>query len=356
VSPKQFCIFLKAFRLPNFLSEAPFWILPLTLHLQTAQAMVCHQTHITTTATQSTPSLPANVSVFEPGKFKIAQVGLPAFLNSNFPYFQVIQSLVSHQGGRGTGVHIGDGYVLTNRHVYTEIAGSNAELGAFHGSTRIASTSPGRDLSLLMLPTPSPEDTLALNHTPGFMRNIRWNTIEKYNDWAILHDPKLKNQASLSTFRRADSLKAGETLWILGHPDIKVQGQIAAGSFEINHGNVSMLKDTDLQGGFSGSPVVDSQGHIVGLVFGFHPLQRRASFMNIEAVLKDFSKTKPKETGGAKPVPNTSAVPLHSQWTDNGKKQTVVFINGNGDSLESFSLIQNLMPKDFNYLSYDQRG
>lgn len=47
---------------------------------------------------------------------------------------------------------------------------------------------------------------------------------------------------------------------------------------------------------------------------------------------------------------------LNYRFIDNNAKQTIVFIHGNGTSLESFSATLPHFPKGFNFLSYDQRG
>ena len=300
-------------------------------------------------------TLPEGVTIFDPNIAKMTKVGLPVFLNSGFKYLEAIPSLTTSGGGHGTGVHVGGGMILTNRHVYTEIASLKANTDQFHGFSKIEQAPGFKELFLIKLPKPSAEDSAALASSPGYMRNHRWNTIEKYNDWAVLYDPQLKGLAAMQSFRNASTLKKDETLWVLGRPYGNQTGQIAAGTFEADLGNVSVIKDTDLMGGFSGSPVVDSAGQIVGLIFGFNPVLRKASFMNIETVLKDLKVPFAKGIGSESKKESITSE-LNYKFIDNKMNQTVIFIHGNGETLESFFLVQKMLPQNFDYLFYDQRG
>ena len=296
----------------------------------------------------------AAVTVYAPNLNKINKVGLPQFINKDSDssqYFQAIQSLIAPNENMGSGVHIGGGIVLTNRHVYTELASIQAKNTNFHGLEKLELLS-NKNIYLVELPTPSSEDSAALAKKPGSMIMI-WGLVDKYNDWAVLYDSQLEGQASWGKLRRSTTLKENETLWILGRPQGDARIYIAAGTFEQNKGKVSIINDIDLKGGFSGSPVVDQNGQIVGLVSGFYPFTRQASFVNIEAILKDLQIPKIKNSPSTV-VPG--AIALNYKFVDNHKKQTVIFLNGNGDSLDNFAQIQSLFPKDYNYLSYDQRG
>ncbi len=303
--------------------------------------------------------LPVNVSVFNESRVEIQKLGLPSFLSPDFNFFDIVFSFLSESGEAGTGVHIGQGYILTNRHVYHAMLGLKAKKTMFDGFEPIPIPA-HKNLNLVKLPSPTVEDTKAMNIKPGAMvfSFSDWTTLAKHQDWAVVHDSDLMNKKSVQGFRNSNEIQKGEPLWVLGIPAGNAKGKISVGTFGSSLGDMFLIDNIDLRGGFSGSPVFDKNGNLVGLASMYNPVQRKGLFVAIESVRSYMPQialqNKNEVSSFTKEVKGIDLVDY--KFFDNKQTQTIIFINGNGESIDSFKDVQALLGTHYNFLRYEQRG
>lgn len=224
-----------------------------------------------------------DIEVFKPNLVKFNQIGFPRFIqdNADFKFVFAVPYFYGFLNKVGSGIHIGDGYILTARHVYS-ITDTSVEKDSFNGRKKIRNgLFDGHDLFLLQLPSPTEADLKVLNGQGSV-----WSDVHLYNDWALMQDLSYKNQSSFTKVRSISTLKAQEPLWVMGRPYGNPPIQIAVGHFSKSLGRVSLMSDVDLMPGFSGGPVVDSKGNLVGIINTFNPNTREATFMNLENIQK----------------------------------------------------------------------
>jgi hypothetical protein len=160
--------------------------------------------------------------------YGVRTTNIPAVLTQPGGVTQALHDFGGGRGDTGTGVKVA-GLLLTARHVPT---------------TRIA-----------VRVTPPPG-----SFTYGGVSELYFGD---WNDWKLLDDPSGTRDAS-TTLRATSSLKPGEPLWVLGDK--------TGASFRVSMGNLGEIKganarleNIDLEPGFSGGPVVDAFGNVVGI-------------------------------------------------------------------------------------------
>jgi S1-C subfamily serine protease len=137
----------------------------------------------------------------------------------------------------GSGIFIGPGEVLTNAHVVADCR--SIKLTFFNGGPE-AATLVARD---------------------------------EQNDLAVVRTRRKHDAASIAAFREAPPLRTGDSVVALGYP---LAGVLASGA-NLTVGNVSALAgvgddsryiqmSAPVQPGNSGGPLVDTSGHVVGIV------------------------------------------------------------------------------------------
>jgi S1-C subfamily serine protease len=137
----------------------------------------------------------------------------------------------------GSGIFIGPGEVLTNAHVVEDCR--SIKLTFVNGS-------------------PEPATVIAR---------------DEKNDLAVLHTRKKHDAAAIAAFRESPPLRTGDSVVALGYP---LSGVLATGA-NLTVGNVSALAgigddsryiqmSAPVQPGNSGGPLVDTSGHVVGIV------------------------------------------------------------------------------------------
>jgi len=169
-----------------------------------------------------------------------------------------------NDGNAGSGVHLGGGFVLTAFHVVRHALrqGEHPEGAAFVGDGLAFWN--GR-WQVKALPE---RGSYNLNH---------WNEIEPtaasdggFNDFALVHAGGSKNHGAVAGIRATGDVKANERLFIIGDSTAGVI-RVATGAFASDQSKAfagaAILEDCDLEAGFSGSPVVDRDGLLVGVMF-----------------------------------------------------------------------------------------
>jgi len=162
------------------------------------------------------------------GGFTIAAVSGPALPPVALAGASV---LIEAGGGTGSGVHIGNGYILTANHV-------------IDGATTIAvKTDDGRSL------------------TPELM----WSN--KAYDIALLRlDP---DGISSRDLRCTDPLR-GDSVWSLGNPlglrFVAFYGHVSGSARPIGEWALVLPLDLTIAPGNSGGPLIDTAGRVVGIV------------------------------------------------------------------------------------------
>lgn len=243
----------------------------------------------------------SDYEIFQPNLAKFQSVGYPQFLREN-PNLDIVFSVPYFYGFLnrvGSGVHIGNGYILTCRHVYA-ITDLKLEKEEFLGSKKIRQgLLEGNDLLLKQLPVPTEADKKVISGAPS-----TWSDVHLYNDWALLHDASFKGRGAFTKIRNVNTLKEGEPLWVIGRPFGNPPVQIAVGNFSKNLGMASLIRDIDLRPGFSGGPVVDSNGNLIGIINTFNQATREATFMNVDLIQ---TQIKPKKSSKTNSTRRTSA-------------------------------------------------
>jgi len=168
----------------------------------------------------------------------------------------------------GSGVHIGNGLVLTARHV---LQGMTASLeGAFEGRKKVSERFP--DTYQIYTPALSKEDRDSFYH----QNRIFFDKIDRYNDWAILYNRYFEKTLAITKRKSPTRLRQGDQLKILGKPNL-YNLEIVYGTFLRMEGNNFLMKASGLRPGFSGGAVLDQEGFLVGIIFAWDQLDLGAA-------------------------------------------------------------------------------
>lgn len=205
----------------------------------------------------------------------IERIGIPACLSQH--RFS-LEGLIARIGKNdASGLRVGCGQILTNRHVFEQLGG-DAEGPAFVG--RVAF--PGRrDLFGRAAPPPLPGGSLVMPWYVG-----------RYGDWALLDeaDPGI---CAMPPLRSAKSLRQDELLWLIGGSDGE-SDFVTVGRLQFVKGVNGILHDCDVRPGMSGSAIIDNAGQVVGIFstqFGWPG--RRAMFVTIDAIAEGIEALRP---------------------------------------------------------------
>jgi hypothetical protein len=188
----------------------------------------------------------------------INQVGVPSpLLGEAYPVDDVSLSIGAENVG--TGISLGNGFVLTNRHVFQKMGTTLAEYAAPHFGPTPMPLAPGAEM----------DSDWTLLGTPGAVkRTMDEEELGTIQDWTLLQKDSLKGRpAPAVSFRATEDLGPDEQVWFLGD---RTEGKTRLSTgrlLNLYAGTNAKLVDAEGEGGFSGSPVIDAQGRIVGLVF-----------------------------------------------------------------------------------------
>lgn len=143
--------------------------------------------------------------------------------------------LVTVEQGHGSGVHIGNGFVITAAHVVGQ--GSEAMLSASDGSQHAAE----------VLWANGPHDVALLR-----MRDMEGVAVSRLNC--------------------SDKPAIGQHIEAIGNPGrlqfVHSWGRVAGAVQELFRWKVAFVADLGIAPGSSGGPVIDEQGRVVGIVVG----------------------------------------------------------------------------------------
>lgn len=159
------------------LTLRPFLSILLIIAVAMLTALSAHAQPVASAAIVGIENLPAGVLPFPENIKKLQRVGIPSFIKPDFDFFTVVQSLISVEINPSTGVHIGSGTILTNRHVYMSLLRTDGLKTKFKGEAPIARLISNRKMSLLELPEPSAEDLKALAKKPGQIVTCSGSTV-----------------------------------------------------------------------------------------------------------------------------------------------------------------------------------
>jgi len=167
---------------------------------------------------------------------------------------QAVHDFGNGNGSNGSGVHIGRGFVITAGHVAAQWLPEHIQFDDMP-QTVTAKMEPG--MSVVFLPS---RGSYPGGRRPHFSRNHDGS----WNDFAILRiDSRIGVQA-IRKFRSAKTLRTGERLWVVGDKTGE-NVRISSGRFGRVSGNNAYVRDIVVEGGFSGGPVIDDAGNLIGI-------------------------------------------------------------------------------------------
>lgn len=196
----------------------------------------------------------------------IDHVGISAaFTEGHF----ALQGLVYRVGANdAAGLRIGGGHILSNRHVFEQMGG--------------ASKGPAWAGRLTLPKRPELVGRAVPQGLPGGQFVMPFH-IGRYEDWALL-EGAAHSVVVKPVFRSAETLRQGETCWIVGGTDGE-HDLITVGQLKYVKGVNGMLRDCDVRPGMSGAAVADASGQVVGIFSTqFSWPGRRAMFVTIDAI------------------------------------------------------------------------
>lgn len=198
-------------------------------------------------------------------------------------------------GDGGSGIHLGAGLILTARHVIEKVGRSLPSRALpdarFAGRLAYDAMMPGR--AVRFLPEPGSYNRYA--------RSFQLDLLAARGDWALMewNDASTQPGAALR-IRKASTLAPGERVWVLGD-NTAGRTRAATGVFDGIDGVTGKLRDAALEGGFSGSPVLDGAGRLVGILYGTtDDGTRRGYFVTAEAIAAEISASRTSDPALAK--------------------------------------------------------
>jgi hypothetical protein len=195
------------------------------------------------------PQGPANVAPF--GK----SLELPPWIrNGSFAIDQVVHDFGAGNSISGTGVHLGEGVVLTAGHV----AAQWLQPDAHFGDQPFVGDSPyDHGWRVRYLPAKSAYNG---EKKPFFGQAA----LGKWRDFAVVFGEAKAEHKGIGGVRATGSLKPGERVWIVGDRTGS-DWRVSRGKFSKLEGDNAVIGDVVLEGGFSGSPVFDDAARLVGI-------------------------------------------------------------------------------------------
>ncbi len=223
---------------------------------------------------------------------RVEQVGVCQPLTT--PGFaQTLWDFGARSGVPGTGAHIGGGYLITARHVvetwrdprlWTRKRGSS-------GHERFERYRVG--WSIRYVPAPG-------RFTGGARAQLREGDGGRWNDWAMLHADELASLPALS-LRRTSSVTPGEPVWAVG--DFNGSSwRVVAGTFGGLEGVNAWANDCEAESGFSGSPLIDAKGRIVGVTSAMGVLGGRCYLVGTDIILDRLARARRFDPSLPRPV------------------------------------------------------
>lgn len=224
---------------------------------------------------------------------------VPPFLAST-PVHEVVHDFGAGKGLAGTGVYLGNGLVLTAGHVAAQWfpPGFGAKATAFVGSMAC-----DPHWTVRFLP---PRGTF-----PGGKRVVLTQSMYgNFQDWAVLHNERLAGARGVAGVRPTGSLRPGERVWVLGDKTWS-EVRVSQGAFAELDGANLRITNIEVEGGFSGSPILDDQGRLVGIaVARFHDGDLYA--VRTEAIAEALQRYAPGSEAAKKLAPALAG--LKNAW------------------------------------------
>jgi hypothetical protein len=211
---------------------------------------------------------------------KIGTTGIPPFLSRSAP--SIAGAIFPFGTDAGTGIHLGKGLVLTARHVSDQWMRETTPKKELIGKQSLDAYRPG--WTLRVAPERGayvPMSGLILIDPASFGR---------WNDWTLVQGPELAGSAAHANIRKTSTLAPGERIWIVG--DHTSAARVTTGVLGEIKGNNALLRDCPVEGGFSGSPAFDSEGNLVGIVYG--KFGDDAQMITTDAILATLGKAERK--------------------------------------------------------------
>jgi len=227
------------------------------------------------------PKLAAEVVPFGA---QIARTQAPRFLRDP-KWFENLVDFGRGNGINGTGIRLKGGYALTARHVSDFPPSLNqGPKQAFQGHLDYSALLPGAVLRVSPAKGAVPE-------VLGSRLDYRPGSFGRHNDWALLSVPG--TQAQGLPLRRTSTLKPHERVFIVGDKTGPVF-RVSSGTLGKTVGHNAVIEGAEVEGGFSGSPVVDEQGSLVGIVYARKGLDS-ALMVTTDAILEELARARKKD-------------------------------------------------------------
>lgn len=207
---------------------------------------------------------------------------VPPWLDSSVKLSEIVHDFGSGNGLNGTGVHLGRGFVLTAGHVAAQWLPDDVR---FQDEAYVGNATFDFGWQVRFLP-PRGSFYGAVRVVLGPGSRGTWN------DYAILHADDKDGHQAVAGIRKVSSLAPGEKLWAVGD-NTGGAVRVSEGRFHSIDGNNAVANQIVVEGGFSGGPVLDSSGLLVGI-----SVVRLANgdlyMVTIDSVLKHISAHAPQ--------------------------------------------------------------
>lgn len=194
--------------------------------------------------------------------------GIPSFLARGAALDELFYSFAGQQPDSGSGAHLGGGLVVTARHVIDQFLARDvfADLDAPEGWVGDQALPAGMQgwsneagWSVRGFPPKGKYD----NSTRRVI--MRDGDFGAFNDIALLRSEAHGQRRGLPGIRATGDLAPGERLYIVG--DLTAgRLRVTTGTLGEIAGNNAILENAKVEAGFSGSPVMDASGNLVGVL------------------------------------------------------------------------------------------
>lgn len=158
-------------------------------------------------------------------------------------------------GLHGSGAHLGDGVVLTAGHVLKAWLRPEIRFTA-EGFAGSATYDFGKHV--LMLPSPG-------SYNGQRAMPIDREALGSYRDFALIQADERRGQRGFESVRATADLEPNEPIWVVGGKT-GPHTFISEGTYLRLEGQDNAVLQSFVEPGFSGSPALDEQGRLVGLV------------------------------------------------------------------------------------------
>ncbi len=218
----------------------------------------------------------------------------------SFPHLNELDSSYFVTVFEGSGVQIGNGYVLTSRHViepYLDSTFDSFYIGQKHlyGDWWLIILPEQGTYSFCRYDKISPLLSQKRNDCKKSSFQIHPNTIGQRNDWALVFNSKLISFNHSLKIRPTHTLMKKEKIWIIGNQNqTKNRISLTMGLFTKaiqSNGTLDSVRTTK---GFSGSPLLDQYSNLIGIHFSGNSQKNLSHFVTIESITPYIKKASSK--------------------------------------------------------------